>query len=84
MKQMNDEFKIDKVSIRLVKDAPLMSTHRIKTPIDAVEVLGKDLCELDREVLCVVNLKSNGHPINCHIASMGVLNETLADRKSVV
>jgi len=73
-----NEFKLDVISVRLVKDAPLMSEHRIISPQDAVDVIGKELCEMDREVLCVINLKADNTPINCHFASIGALNQTLA------
>ena len=84
MDKYDSDFKIDRVSVRLANDAPLMSNRRILTPLDAVEVIGKDLCEIDREVMCVVNLKSNGHPINCHIASVGALNETIAHPRELL
>ena len=48
-----DTFNLDVVSVRLVRDAPLMSGHPIRKPEDAVLLLGKYLCEMDREVLCV-------------------------------
>lgn len=73
-----NEFKLNTVSVRLVKDAPIYSEHRIKSPQDAVDVLGQHLCEMDREVVCVINLKSDNTPINCHFVSMGALNQTLA------
>ena len=34
-----NEFKLDVVSVRLVKDAPVLSEHRIVTPEDAVDVV---------------------------------------------
>lgn len=69
-----EEFHLETVSIRLARDAPIYSKHRITKPMDAVDVVGSLLCEMDREVVCVINLKSDGTPINCHFASMGALN----------
>lgn len=77
MKEKNP-FNLDVVSVRLVKDAPIMSGHPITKPEDAVLLLGKHLCEMDREVLCVINMKTDGTPINCHFASIGCLNESMA------
>lgn len=57
MKEKNP-FNLDVVSVRLVKDAPIMSGHPITKPEDAVLLLGKHLCEMDREVLCVINMKT--------------------------
>ena len=82
MKKKNP-FSLDVVSVRLVKDAPLLSGHPILKPADAVELLGRYLCEMDREVLCVINLKTDGTPINCHFASMGSLNESMVHPREI-
>jgi len=66
---LTNPFELEVVSIRLVKDAPICSGHPITKPEDAVELVGKYLCEMDREVLCVINLKTDGTPINCNIVS---------------
>lgn len=36
------------------------------------------MCQFDREVVCVVNLRSDLKPINVHFASVGSLNEAMA------
>lgn len=81
--QGQEPFKLEVVSVRLVKDAPLFSDHKITTPEDAVKVAGDFLCEMDREVLCVINLKSDGTPINCNIVSMGAVNQTIAEPREL-
>lgn len=78
MEKDNQEYKLDMVSVKLVHDTPLLSTHKICTPEDAVEVMGEFLSEMDREVMCVINLKSDGTPINGHIASMGGIDQAVA------
>ena len=83
MIKMNNDFKIDVVSVRLVKEAPILSDVKITTPEVAVQVLGKYLCEMDREVLCVVNLKSDNTPINCTMASMGSLNQSIVSPREI-
>jgi DNA repair protein RadC len=82
---MNTEnpFKLDVVSVRLVKDAPLMSGHPITSPEEAVELLGEHLCQMDREVICVINFRADGTPINCHFASIGSLNESLTHPREI-
>lgn len=50
--KINDDFKLNVVSVRLVKEAPILSDIKISNPEAAVQVLGKYLCEMDREVLC--------------------------------
>ncbi len=81
--QEQNPFKLEVVSVRLAKDAPLFSEHRIITPEDAVKVVGDFLCEMDREVLCVINLKSDGTPINCSIVSIGAVNQTIAEPREL-
>lgn len=73
--KMEDEkaFKLDMVSVRLVKDAPIFSDKPITTPSKAAKLMGKYLSEMDREVVCLINLKQDSTPINCHILSIGSL-----------
>ena len=77
-------FKLDKVSIRLNKDAPIMSGHPIKSPEDAVMLIGQELCDMDREVVCIINLKADGTPINCTFASMGALDRSVAHPRELL
>ncbi|MCI9080071.1 MAG: JAB domain-containing protein [Lachnospiraceae bacterium] len=76
-------FKLDVVSVRLVKDAPLLSDHTITSPEDAVDVAGELMCGLDREVACIINLKTDGTPINCHFASIGALDRAIVQPKKM-
>lgn len=75
---MKEKNRLEVVSIRLVKDAPILSEQKIKKPEDAIAVIGNLLCEMDREIVCVVNLKADGTPINCHFASMGAVNQSIS------
>ena len=81
--KISDDFKLNVVSVRLVKEAPILSDIKISNPEAAVQVLGKYLCEMDREVLCVVNLKSDNTPINCTMASMGSLNQSIVSPREI-
>lgn len=71
-------YELEVVAIRLVKDAPLLSGHPVTKPEDAVVLMGDYLCEMDREMMCVINMKSDGTPINCHFASMGAVDQSVA------
>ncbi|WP_276949416.1 JAB domain-containing protein [Acetatifactor muris] len=73
-----EKDRLEVVSVRLVKDAPILSGHKIQKPEDAIAVLSEFLCGLDREVVCVINLKTDGTPLNCHFASMGSVNQSIA------
>ncbi len=79
-----NEFKLNKVSVRLVADAPVYSEKKITSPEDAIEILGNELRELDREVIAVINLKQDGTPINCTIASMGALEHAIASPRELL
>lgn len=81
--QMPEPFQLDVVSVRLVKNAPLFSDKKITTPEDAVSLLGELLCEMDREVVCVINLKTDGTPINCNFASMGAISQAVAEPREL-
>lgn len=83
-KAQKAEFELDVVSVRLVKDAPILSEHPFTTPIEAVAVLGEYMCDLDREVVCVINLRTDLKPINVHFASMGALNEAMAHPRELL
>lgn len=78
---MEKELKV--VSIRLVEEQSMMSNKPIRSPEDAVELLGEHLCGLDREVLCVINLRTDGKPVNCNFVSIGAVNECLAHPREI-
>lgn len=77
-------FKLDTVSVRLVKDAPIFSEHPLSSPEDVIAVMGNVMCEFDREVVAVVNLKTNLTPINVHFATVGALNEAMAPPRELL
>ena len=83
MPKKND-FKLDVVSVRLVKDAPIYSEQSFNNPIEVAAVMGECMCQFDREVVCVVNLRSDLKPINVHFASMGSLNEAMAHPRELL
>lgn len=71
--------ELEQVHIRLIKGLSLMSEHRITSPEDAIEVIGRQLLsEIDREALCVINLQGDGKPINFNVVSIGTVNKSLA------
>jgi len=69
----NDE-KIEVVNIRMVKEPSIYSTEKIRTPDDVMRVIAQELATYDREVFAVLNLKTNGQPINLNICSVGTLD----------
>lgn len=71
-------YEMDRVSIRMVKEPPLLSERPIKNPQDAVEIMHEFLQDLDREVVAIVNLHSDGKPINMNVMSIGTINASMA------
>ena len=78
----NDE-KIEVVNIRMVKEPSLYSTEKIKSPEDVLRIIAKELATYDREVFAVLNLKSNGQPINLNICSIGTLDSSMVSPREV-
>ena len=74
----SNENQLNVVSVRLVKNAPIMSDKPITTPMDAVQLLGRELCEFDRECLVILCLKKNGVPICCTFNSLGSIDSSIA------
>lgn len=69
--------ELEVVNIRLVKEPSLMSEDPITSSKDATELISKFLAEFDREVVCILNLASDGKPISMNIVSVGTLNSAL-------
>ena len=78
----NDE-KIEVVNIRMVKEPSLYSTEKIRSPEDVLRVIAKELATYDREVVAVLNLKTNGQPINLNICSVGTLDASVVSPREV-
>lgn len=85
-RQMNRDFlqhQLEVTSIRLVQDAPVMSAKPITEPMDAVKLIGAELCQLDRECVVVLCLKTNGIPICCSVCSIGCLNQSMVHPREI-
>ena len=83
-RKMGDPNELQVVNIRMVKEPSLYSEDRIICPEDAVRVIAKELSTYDREVFAVLNLKTNGQPINFNICSVGTLDASLVSPANVV
>lgn len=82
-KRMGNPNELQVVNVRLVKEPSLYSTEKIASPEDAIKVIAKDLATYDREVFAVLNLKTNGQPINMNICSMGTLDASIVSPREV-
>ena len=77
-------YKLDQVSIRMVKERPLISDEPINSPEKAVELVHELLKDYDREVFAVVNFQTNLQPINLNIVSIGALNASLVHPREML
>lgn len=82
--ERESDFTLEVVSVRLVRDAPILSEIKVDTPEDAIRLVGRELCDMDREVICVINLKADNTPINCHFASVGALDYAMVHPRELL
>lgn len=79
-----NDFALEVVSVRLVRDAPVLSETKIQTSADVIHLVGEQLCDMDWEVVCVINMKADNTPINCHFASVGALDYSMAHPRELL
>ena len=71
------------VSIKLVCEPSPFAGKTIEDVGDAIGFIREVIGDCDRELFCVVNLKSNGSVINYNMVSMGTLHSTLISPREV-
>ena len=81
---MNEKYGLEQVSVRMIREAPLLSDEKIQNPQDAIRILGDVFKDYDREVVGVVHLRSDNVPINMTIVSMGCLNQSLVHPREML
>lgn len=81
---MAKKYGLDQVSVRLVKEQPLVSSEAITSPESAVRILADAFRDYDREVVGVVHLRTDNAPINMTIASIGSLNTSVAHPRELM
>lgn len=80
---MKNEYGLEVVNIRLVKEQTLYSDKPAESPKQAVEIVADELASIDREVFCVMNLNTKGKVVNLNIVSVGVLDSALIHPREV-
>lgn len=76
--------KINQVSIRLVKERPLLSEEQLTSPEKVAMVVGDYIRDLDREALCVINFNSKLQPINFNLVSIGAVDTTISTPREIL
>lgn len=80
---MSETNGLNIVNIRLVKEKNVFPDRKIGGINDVVEVMKSFLSDFDREVFCIVNLKTDGSVINMNIVSQGTLNSSIVSPREV-
>lgn len=80
---MEKTHKIDVVSIRLVEEPPLYSSKKLKNSCDVAELFQDFLKDCDREMFCILNLRTKSQVINVNVVGMGTLNSVLVHPREV-
>ena len=73
----NEDFHLDQVGIRLVKERTYYSDEPIDSPDKAVKLLANELKDYDREVVAVINMSEQCIPLNINIVSVGSINRSI-------
>ena len=79
-----DKFSLKEVAIRMVEMPPLLSDIPFNGPEEAAKAMADLLKDYDREVFAVVNLRTNGQPINMNIVSIGTLDSSLTNPREIL
>ena len=79
-----DEYgELNVVNIRLVKEPSIISEEPVRCSDDASRLIRELLSGFDREVFAILNLASDGKPINMNVVSIGTLNASLVSPREV-
>lgn len=76
--------KINQVSIRLVKERPLLSEEQLTSPEKVAMLVGDYIRDMDREALCVINFNSKLQPLNFNLVSIGAIDTTIASPREIL
>ena len=82
--EKNNIYRLNQVAIRLVKMPPLLSDVPLTSPDATVKVMSDMLKDYDREILAVVNMQTDGRPINMNVVSMGALDQSIAHPREML
>ena len=77
-------FKLDVVAVKLNPEFKLMSDDPIETPNDVALAASRLLEDFDREMVAIFNLRSDGKPLNCHIAAVGTVDSCIAHPRELL
>ena len=65
MESKATNYELPIVRVQLIRDQPIISERQISNTVDASEVIIELMADSDREMFCVLNLRSDGTPHEC-------------------
>ena len=81
----DEAFKLDTVSVRLVKTREsITSEEPLSSPDAVVKALAKEMSDYDREVIGVINFNAKMQPINVNFVSAGALDYSIAHPREIL
>lgn len=81
----DEAFKLDTVSVRLVKTREsITSEEPLSSPDAVVRALAKEMSDYDREVIGVINFNAKMQPINVNFVSAGALDYSIAHPREIL
>jgi len=80
---MKNEYGLEVVNVRLIKEKSLYSDSPVGNPRDAERIVADEMATWDREVFCVMNLNTKGKVINLSVVSVGVLDSSMVHPREV-
>lgn len=82
--EKSNMYRLNQVAIRMVEMPPLLSDVPMDGSEAAVKVMADMLKDYDREVVAIVNLQTDGKPINMNVVSMGALDQSIAHPREIL
>ena len=80
----NKAFALEQVAIRMVKEPPLYADYPLDNPEAVIRLMADTLKDYDREVVAVINLRTNLKPIHVNLVSMGTLDKALVSPRELL
>ena len=81
----DEAFKLDVVSVRLVKaKEPVESDEQLTSPEAVVRALAGEMAWYDRKVVGVINFDTKMRPVNVNFVSAGALDYSLAHPREIL
>lgn len=78
-----NNFQLEGVAVRLIKERPLISNKSITCPKDLISLMGQDMMDLDREEVRVIYFDTKSHPLAYHQVSIGSLNASIVNPREI-